>query len=197
MALVVLRLPSRDAGRRWKNWMTPIQRLHLALLIHAQDDRTVGGFRRSPTYDGHSASGPLLRPQARAASGCVGCHRFQCLVMTSSILLMGNLARCADPRLIKPSSPNSLNRSRHLRTVGARPPNCSPPCPQLSTIRAGIAMACADLGDAQSCSVSPNPHPRIPELSLVGLYVNSHMRPQPISYNVFPRPGHLAAEYYL
>ena len=57
----------------------------------------------------------------------------------------------------------------------------SPP-PQLSTIRA-IAMACADFGGAINAQFLP--HPRFPKVSLVGLYVNSHNRLQPLSNIVF------------
>jgi hypothetical protein len=44
MPLVIVRLPSGDARRQRQNRFRPIQRLHLALFIHAQHDGAVTTF---------------------------------------------------------------------------------------------------------------------------------------------------------
>ncbi len=41
MALVIMRLPRRNARRQRQNRLGPIQRLHLALFIHTQHDRPI------------------------------------------------------------------------------------------------------------------------------------------------------------
>ncbi len=101
-------------------------------------------FLRHTHLFGHEASAPVR---------AVGWHGFQSLANDASIcwsvILRGAPTGGSSS---KPSIPNSRNRSRHFPTVA--PVMCSfratsellIPCPQLSTIRARIAMACDDFG---------------------------------------------------
>ena len=95
----------------------------------------------------------LLRHETGAPMRAVGWHGFECFGDDTLNLLIGDLAGSATRgSSSKPSNPNSLNRSRHFPTVA--PVICSfratsalfMPSPQLSTIRARMAIACADLG---------------------------------------------------
>jgi hypothetical protein len=94
----------------------------------------------------------LLCHETSAPMRAVGRHRFQCLRDHVLSLLIADLAWRTNPRLIQQSKPDSLNRSRHFPNVA--PVMCSVcatselliPSPQLSTIRARSAVACADFG---------------------------------------------------
>jgi hypothetical protein len=53
MPLVVMRQPGGDARCQRQDRFGPIQRLHLALLIHAQHDGTIGRFQVQAHYVPH------------------------------------------------------------------------------------------------------------------------------------------------
>jgi hypothetical protein len=132
MALVIVRLPGWHAGSQRQNRLSPIQSLHLTLLVHAQHDGAVrriqvqahdipnlldelrvfrefevlDTMRLQPKVRQMRTIAVCDRPVCFAISRVLQCvlwHRFQGLGYDLFDLPIRDLARSTDPRLIQQS----------------------------------------------------------------------------------------------
>ena len=109
MAAVVMRSPLRHAGHHRQDRLRAIQGLNLALLVHAQHQRSVGWVQVQP----HDVAHLLDEERIGGELEGLGTMRLQ----------TKGVARCASPRVC--DSPLALAIMRLLQCVAARGFSCS------------------------------------------------------------------------
>jgi len=84
MPFVIMRLTDRDSGRQWQDGLRAVQRLHLTLLVHTQQDRMIRRIHIQPNNVPHLSTNCGSLENLKFSTRC-GCSPKACQIRTIAV----------------------------------------------------------------------------------------------------------------